>query len=278
MSTSTRTSVRAWSLSVTLLVIMLLVNMPLILTAINSLRPTVDILGGSTLLPEHVSLDNYVAVSNSTPYWTWFRNSMVIALTSAVLVLTASGLAGYSMSRYRTRTNTIYSSSLMMLQLFPIVLSVIALFVVFRMVHLINTPVPATILYVVMSLPFCTWMFKGFFDSIPRELEEAARLDGCSSFRAMTSVVMPLAAPGAAAVAVFAFLQAYNEFMVASAFLTEAATRTIPVGLREFIMQNRTEWGQMLAASTMAALPPVILFILLQKWMIRGMAAGAVKG
>lgn len=278
MNTSTRKSARAWMLSFTLFVIMLLVDMPLILTAINSLRPTIEILGGSTLLPGHVSLDNYVAVSNSTPYWTWFRNSMVIALISTVLVLIASGLAGYSLSRYRTRTNTIYSSSLMMLQLFPIVLSVIALFVVFRMVHLINTPVPATIVYVVMSLPFCTWMFKGFFDSIPRELEEAARVDGCSSFRAMTSVVMPLAAPGAAAVAVFAFLQAYNEFMVASAFLTQDATRTIPVGLRAFMMQNHTEWGQMLAASTLAALPPVILFILLQKWMIRGMSAGAVKG
>lgn len=278
MSTSTRNSVRGWTLSLTLLVIMLLVNMPLILTMVNSLRPTVEILGGSTLLPEHVSLDNYVAVNNSTPYWTWFRNSIVIALTSTVLVLISSGLAGYSMSRYRTRTNTIYSSSLMLLQLLPIVLSVIALFVIFRMLNLLNTPVPATILYVVISLPFCTWMFKGFFDSIPRELEEAARIDGCSSFRAMRSVVVPLAAPGAAAVAVFAFLTAYNEFMIASAFLTEASTRTIPVGLREFIMQNRTEWGQMLAASTMAGLPPIILFTLLQRWMIRGMAAGAVKG
>lgn len=278
MSTSTRNSVRGWTLSLTLLVIMLLVNMPLILTMVNSLRPTVEILGGSTLLPEHVSLDNYVAVNNSTPYWTWFRNSIVIALTSTVLVLISSGLAGYSMSRYRTRTNTIYSSSLMLLQLLPIVLSVIALFVIFRMLNLLNTPVPTTILYVVISLPFCTWMFKGFFDSIPRELEEAARIDGCSSFRAMRSVVVPLAAPGAAAVAVFAFLTAYNEFMIASAFLTEASTRTIPVGLREFIMQNRTEWGQMLAASTMAGLPPIILFTLLQRWMIRGMAAGAVKG
>jgi len=278
MNRAIRDVIGRWALPVALLVVMLVVNLPLILTAINSLRPTSDILGGTTLLPTNASFDNYVAVSKGTDYWTWFRNSMTIALTTTVLVLIAAGCAGYSMSRYRTRVNTVYSSALMLFQLFPIVLSVIALFVIFRTIGLINTPVPATILYVVMSLPFCTWMFKGFFDSIPRELEEAARIDGCSSLRAMTAIVMPLAAPGAAAVAIFAFLQSYNEFMVASAFLTETATRTIPVGLREFIMQNRTEWGQMLAASTMAALPPIILFVLLQKWMIRGMAAGAVKG
>jgi ABC-type glycerol-3-phosphate transport system permease component len=134
------------------------------------------------------------------------------------------------------------------------------------------------ILYVVMSLPFCTWMFKGFFDSIPRELEESARIDGCSSFQAMLRIVIPLAGPGAAAVAIFAFLQAYNEFMVASAFLPNEASNTIPVGLRNFESYDRIDWGGMLAASTMAFLPPLILFLLVQKWMIRGMAAGAVKG
>src|SRR5665647_674908 len=180
MNRGTRDSIGRWALAVALLLAMLLVNVPLILTAINSFRPTSDILGGTTLVPANVSFDNYVAVSKGTDYWTWFRNSMTIALTTTVLVLIAAGCAGYSMSRYRTRVNTVYSSALMLFQLFPIVLSVIALFVIFRTIGLINTPLPATILYVVMSLPFCTWMFKGFFDSIPRELEEAARIDGCS--------------------------------------------------------------------------------------------------
>lgn len=273
-----RKRVSRWALSIGLLLTMLLINIPLILTAINSFRPTADIIRGSTLFPRQVSLDNYLAVLQRTDYPLWFRNSMVIALIATALTLIASGCAGYSLSRYRTRVNAVYSSTLMAFQLFPIVLSVIALFVTFRALKLINTPVPAVVLYIVMSLPFCTWMFKGFFDSIPRELEEAARVDGASSFRAMISIVLPLAGPGAAAVAIYAFLLAYNEYMVASAFLVEATARTIPIGLRTFIQQYTTEWGQMLAASTLAALPPLILFLLVQKWMIKGMAAGAVKG
>jgi len=273
-----RRKLSRWALSLTLLFVMLLINIPLILTAINSFRPTADIMRGSTLIPRQVSLDNYAAVLGLTDYMLWFRNSITIALIATALTLIASGFAGYSLSRYRTRVNAVYSSALMAFQLFPIVLSVIALFVTFRALKLINTPVPAVVLYIVMALPFCTWMFKGFFDSIPRELEEAARVDGASSFRAMVSVVLPLAGPGAAAVAIYAFLLAYNEYMVASAFLVEATSRTIPIGLRTFIQQYTTEWGQMLAASTLAALPPLILFLLVQKWMIKGMAAGAVKG
>ena len=254
---------------------MLDTNSPLIPIAINSLRPTSDILGGSTLFPKNVSWDNYVAVSQGTNYWLLFRNSIVIALITTAVTLIAAGFSGYSLSRYKTAVNAGYSSALMVFLLFPIVLRVIALFVTFRQLGVINAPAPAVTLDIVMSLPFCTWMFKGFFDSIPRELEEAARLDGASSLRAMVSVVLPLAGPGAAAVAIFAFLQAYNEFMVASAFLVNQDVQTIPIGLRNFISYDRTAWGQMLAASTMAALPPVVLFLMVQKWMIRGMAAGA---
>jgi len=278
MTSQTRKRLGAWALSITLLVVMLLINIPLILTAVNSVRPTTDILSGSTLLPDNVTLENYITVLGRTDYALWFRNSIVIALIATAFTLVAAGFAGYSLSRYRTRVNAAYSSALMAFQLFPIVLSVIALFVTFRVLGLMNTPVPASVLYIVMALPFCTWMFKGFFDSIPRELEEAARCDGASSFRAMVSIVFPLAGPGAAAVAIYTFLLAYNEYMVASAFLQKPESRTIPLGLRSFIQYDATAWGPMLAASTLAALPPLVLFILVQKWMIQGMAAGAVKG
>jgi ABC-type glycerol-3-phosphate transport system permease component len=259
---------------------MFIIDLPLILTVINSFRPNSDILGGTTLFPDTVTWANYDTVisGDKIQYWTWFRNSILIAIITTAATLVAAGFAGYSMSRYRTIVNSIYSSTLMVFQMFPLVLSIIALFVTFRVLHLINTPAPVVILYVVMSLPFCTWMFKGFFDSIPRELEEAARIDGCSSFQAMWRIVLPLAGPGAAAVAIFAFLQAYNEFMVASAFLPNESSNTIPVGLRNFQTYDRTDWGAMLAASTLAFLPPLVLFLLVQKWMIKGMAAGAVKG
>lgn len=268
-----------WVKTVVLLLVMLLINMPLILTAVNSFRPRLDIMAGSTLMPDRVTLENYQAVLGNTRYPEWFLNSVWVSLVATAVVLVASGLAGYSLSRYATRVNAVYSNMLMVFQLFPLVLSIVGLMVLFVSVGLTKTFVPPIVLYIVMALPFCTWMFKGFFDSIPRELEEAARVDGCSSFRAMVSVVIPLAGPGAAAVAIYAFLLAYNEYMVASAFLKNPASlNTISIGLRSFFQQNTTEWGQMLAASTLAVLPPLVLFLLVQKWMIRGMAAGAVKG
>jgi len=269
----------SWVKATALLAIMLIINMPIILTAINSFRPKLDILKGSTLFPKVVTLDNYIAVLGKTQYTHWFINSVWVSLVAMAIALIASGFAGYSLSRYRTRVNSVYSNLLMAFQLFPLVLSIVALMVLFQKTGLTKTFFPAIILYIVMSLPFCTWMFKGFFDSIPRELEEQARVDGCTSFQAMLRIVVPLAGPGAAAVAIYAFLLAYNEYMVASAFLKNPASlNTISIGLRSFFQQYTTEWGQILASSTIAALPPLILFLLVQKWMIQGMAAGAVKG
>jgi len=269
----------SWVKAIALLAIMLIINMPIILTAINSFRPKLDILKGSTLFPKVVTLDNYIAVLGKTQYTHWFINSVWVSLVAMAIALIASGFAGYSLSRYRTRVNSVYSNLLMAFQLFPLVLSIVALMVLFQKTGLTKTFFPAIILYIVMSLPFCTWMFKGFFDSIPRELEEQARVDGCTSFQAMLRIVVPLAGPGAAAVAIYAFLLAYNEYMVASAFLKNPASlNTISIGLRSFFQQYTTEWGQILASSTIAALPPLILFLLVQKWMIQGMAAGAVKG
>jgi len=279
MNRHTKKRLAAWALSIVLLVVMLVINLPVILTVINSFRPTLDILSGSTLVPKNVTLANYQEVFGKTDFPRWFMNSVWISLATTAITLIASSLAGYSLSRYRTKVNTVYSNSLMVFQLFPLVLAIVALFVMFRLVGLIGTFVPAITLYVVMALPFCTWMFKGFFDSIPRELEQAARVDGCTSFQAMIHIVVPLAGPGAAAVAIYAFLLAYNEYMVASAFLNTSKTLwTIPLGLRSFMQQYTTDWGGILAASTLAVLPPLVMFLLVQKWMIKGMAAGAVKG
>ena len=274
-----RRTVMQWVKAIVLLVVMLIINMPIILTAVNSFRPKLDILTGSTLFPQHVTLENYAAVLSKTAYPHWFANSVWVSLLTTAVTLVVSGLAGYSLSRFRTKINAVYSNGLMAFQLFPLVLSIVALMVLFQRTGLTKTFFPAIVLYIVMALPFCTWMFKGFFDSIPRELEEAAKVDGCTTMQAMARVVVPLAGPGAAAVAVYAFLLAYNEYMVASAFLKNPAVlNTISIGLRSFFQQNTTEWGQILASATIAALPPLVLFLFVQKWMIQGMAAGAVKG
>jgi len=134
------------------------------------------------------------------------------------------------------------------------------------------------LVYTVLNLAFATWMFEGFFDAIPRELEEAAFVDGCSRFRTLTRIVLPLSGPGTAAVTIFTFLLCYNEFLIASIFLRDPNTMTIPVGIQMFMQQYSTDWGSLMAAASLASIPTIIFFLFVQKYMVQGVVAGAVKG
>jgi ABC-type glycerol-3-phosphate transport system permease component len=269
---------KRWLLFAVLMVIVIIVNYPVITMFLNSLRSTNEILTTDTIWPAHVTLQNYIYLSSRTSFWTFFTNSMIVACVGTLFSIVCASLAGYALSRFHIAFLTGYSRALLMAQMFPLILALIPLFILFRDLGLVNSYWSVILMYTVANLPFATWMFRGFFDSIPVELEEAALTDGCTRLQAFWRIVLRLAGPGVAAVAIFSFLFSYNEYLIASAFLRDPSLMTIPVGIQMFMQQYATDWGSLMAAATLAALPTIIFFSFVQKYMVLGAVAGAVKG
>lgn len=278
MTKQTRKRLVRWGLFFLTLAIVILVNLPIITMALNSLRTTEEILSERSLIPQNPSLINYQYVSNRTQFWTFFRNSIIVAFTGTAICIAAASLAGYALSRFRIVVTTGYSRLLLMIQMFPIILALIPLFILFKNLGLINTYFSVIIIYTVAQLPFATWMFRSFFDSIPIDLEEAAQIDGCSRLQAFRYVVLPLCAAAFAAVTIFAFLFNYNEYLIANIFLRNEATMTVPVGIQMFMQQYGTDIGNLAAAATLAMIPTFIMFLFVQKYMLYTAVGGAVKG
>jgi ABC-type glycerol-3-phosphate transport system permease component len=194
------------------------------------------------------------------------------------LSVAAAALAGYALSRFRSAALTAYSRLLFVVQMFPIILALIPLFVLFRSFGLINNPLSVIIVYTVVQLPFATWMARSFFDTIPTELEEAGLVDGCSRFGTFARIVLPLSGPGIAAVTIFSFLFSYNEFFVANIFLRDESSMTLPVGITMFMQQYATDWGSLMAAATVTLIPTFLLFLGVQKYIAYGAVGSGVKG
>lgn len=269
---------RNWHLSLLLLVIVFFVNLPIITMVLNSFKSNTEIMTSASLLPRQLKFDNYAYVNGKTNFWVQFKNSWIVAFYGTGISILIAAFAGYAISRYRTRGLSIFSNSLLMLQMFPIILVLIPLFILFRTMNLIDSYYSVIILYVTVHLPFAIWMYKGFFDSIPKELEEAAWIDGCSRLKGFLRIVLPISGPGIAAVAIFSFLFSWNEYLIANVFLRNEQYMTIPVGLQLFMQQYSTDWGGLTAAATLAMLPVLIFFLFIQKYMIHGAVAGSVKG
>ena len=198
--------------------IVLVINLPVIMTVLNALQTTEQLMTDRSLFPTHPTLANFLYLNDRTPFWTYLLNSMEVSFGCAALSVVAATLAGYALSRFKSRFLTYYSRSLFVVQMFPIILALIPLFVLFRNLGLINNPLSVIVVYTVVQLPFATWMARSFFDTIPDELEEAALVDGCSRFGAFLRIVVPLSGPGIAAISIFSFLFSYNEFFVANIF------------------------------------------------------------
>jgi ABC-type glycerol-3-phosphate transport system permease component len=267
-----------WLLLVVGLVVVFIVDFPILTVALNSFRTTESILSSASILPTQPTLVNYIYINSRTSFWTFLLNSSIVALASTLLSIVLAALAGFAMSRFKLRVLTGYNQTLSIVQMFPLILAIIPLFILFRNLNLVNNYIPVILVYTVTQLPFATWMLRAYFDSIPRELDEAAIVDGASRLRAFVQIILPLTLPGGAAVAIFSFLFSYNDFFISSVFLRDEPRMTIPVGIQSFMRQYGTDWGSLMAAATLGMVPTLILFFLIQRFMISGATAGAVKG
>ena len=258
--------------------IALVINAPILLMMLNSFQTTEMMLATTSVIPSQFTLANYSFLLSNTPFVTFFANSGLVAILSTALTLLAAALAGYALSRWQGRLLGGYARVLLMVQMFPIIMALIPLFIIFRTLGLINNPASVILVYAALHLPFATWMFRSFFDTIPRELDEAALVDGCSRLQAFLRIVLPLCGPGTAAVTVFSFLFSYNEFFVASVFLRDDTVMTVPVGVQMFMQQYATDWGSLMAAATATMVPAFVFFLFVQKYMAHGGVEGGVKG
>ncbi len=223
-------------------------------------------------------LEHYATVLLRTRFAAQFGNSVIVALSTTLACIVSGSLAGYALSRFRFRGKFLVSMTIFLAMMFPATVVLIPLFLVFRTLSLLNTYAGLILAYTTFALPFCTWMMKGFFDSIPVELEEAAIVDGCSKAGAMCRIALPLAAPGVAATAMFGFLLAWNEYLFALTLTTTEDMRTVPVGLTLFSGEYYTNYGALMAASLLVCVPVLVFFLYTNKYMIQGLTAGAVKG
>jgi ABC-type glycerol-3-phosphate transport system permease component len=267
-----------WSLFAAMCLLVIIVDMPIITMILNSFRSTGEILSSTSMFPQAPTLANYAYVAQRTSFFQYLLNSLIMAGGGMALSIMAATLAGYVLSRFRTPAVNVYARALFLVQMFPILLALIPLFIFFRTLGLINTYYSVIIMYTVAQLPFATSMFRAFFDGIPNDLEEAAKIDGANRLQAFGLVVLPLAGPAIAAVAIFAFLFSYNEYLIAAVFLRKEALFTVPIGIQQFMQQYSTDWGSLMAAAVMAMLPTFVLFLFIQKYMMYGAIGSGVKG
>lgn len=235
-----------------------------------------NILGGA--IGDAFTLEHFRAVLGGEAFWLWTRNSIVVALGTTLVGLLLAIPAGYAFSRYHFAGRKGAMFVFMLIQMFPGIIILVPYFMVMKTLGLLNTSLGLIVAYSVTALPLCVWMLKGFFDAVPRALEEAALLDGCNRVEVFFFVVLPLSLPAVAITALFSFLTAWNEFLLALVFNTSNDAYTLPVGLASMIPATGQLWGDFAAASIVVSIPVVILFVLFQRSLIQGMSSGAVKG
>ena len=252
---------------------------PLVWAFITSIKPTEEIHTQRVKYwSNNPTLDNYIRVLGRTDFPRQFLNSMIVSAGTTVFCVALSITASYAFSRFRFRGSTSLKKFFLASQMFPKVLVIIPLFIIMRNLRLLNTRISLILAYASFSLPYVVYMLLGYFMGIAQELDEAATVDGCSRTGILFRIVLPLAIPGIVATAIYAFINAWNELMFAVMFTSTREMRTLPVGLNSYIGEYGIEWGMMCAAGIMTAVPVILLFMFLQKYLIAGMTAGGVKG
>jgi multiple sugar transport system permease protein len=232
----------------------------------------------SMFWPSPIVNDNYAHLLGKTEFLGWFRNSVVVSVSSTLLATAIGTIGAYALARLRFLGRAFMASAVLITYLVPPSILFIPLYAQIRNLGMADSLTGLIATYPSFTVPFVTWLLMGYFESIPEELEEAAMIDGATRFGAFRRVVLPLAAPGLLAAALYAFTQAWNEFLYALVFITNVKLRTLPVGLSTFITGDVYGWGSLMAGAVLTTLPVIAAYVYLQRYMVEGLTAGSVKG
>ncbi|MBT1003472.1 carbohydrate ABC transporter permease [Paenarthrobacter sp. DKR-5] len=255
---------------------------PIYVMVTSALKPLSDVQGPFSWWPSSITFTPFVEMWKTVPLASYFVNSLIVAGAATVISLIIAVFASFAISRYRFLGRSIFSTTVLSTQMFPGVLFLLPLFLIFVNINtatgiqLVGTRGGLIITYLTFSLPFSIWMLAGYFDGIPHDLDEAAKVDGCGPMGALIRVVLPAARPGLIAVAIYSFMTSWGEVLFASVMTTDA-NRTLAVGLQLYSTQTNVYWNQIMAASLVVSVPVVVGFLLLQRNFVAGLTAGAVK-
>jgi arabinogalactan oligomer/maltooligosaccharide transport system permease protein len=257
---------------------------PVLLVCKKAFEPSAGFARSPSPIPEDVTLDHFRELVGSRGpdgellFLRHALNSAVVALLTTVVGVFLSCTAAYALSRFRFPGRRAGLTTFLVVQMFPASMLLLPLYVLLDRLGLLNSITGLVLVYATTAIPFCVWTLKGYFDSLPRELEEAARIDGAGPWRIFFTIVLPLARPGIAVTALFSFMTAWNEFIMASTFMTDESQYTLPVLLQSAVGEHSANWGLFAAGAIVTSLPVMALFYVLQRSLVGGLTAGSVKG
>jgi arabinogalactan oligomer/maltooligosaccharide transport system permease protein len=267
-----------------LVVVAAVVLYPVLWVLRMALTPSQAFATGLSPIPTNPSLQNFVDVvghHDLAGHWLFGRqlvNSLVVSGASAVVGVALATSAAYALSRFAFPGRKLGLGALLATQMFPSTMMMIPLYILLDELNLLDTQAGLVLVYATTSIPFSTWLLKGYFDTIPLELEEAARMDGASTLRIFLSIILPLARPAIAITALFSFMTAWNEFILAAKLMNAEMSYTLPVVLQSYVGQKSTAWGHFAAGAVVVSVPVMVLFFFLQRHLVEGLTAGSVKG
>jgi len=277
---------RLWKVAylIGLFIAMLIICLPGLWIIVSSLRPTVEIMAKPPVwIPQELSLEAYRSMFSGVgqggiPVWDYFRNSLIISITSTAIALIIGMSGGYAFARFRFRGKSTVFLGLMLTRSVPGVALSLPLFMVYARLGIIDTHFGLILTYVALNVPFTIWLIDGFFRQVPKDLAEAAQIDGCTRWQAFWQVEFPLAGPGIASAGIFAFLTCWNEYALASQLTRSVDSKTLPVGLLDYTSEFTIDWRGMCALAVVMIIPALALTFIIQKHLVSGLTFGAVKG
>ncbi|GGS48684.1 ABC transporter permease [Planobispora rosea] len=261
----------------TLILASLISIFPVVWLILTSLKPRDGWLSTELKLFDDSSLENYTRVLTETQFPSWLLNSVIIAGLTTIIGVFLASTTGYAISRFRFPGYRGVMWMLLITQMFPVAILIVPLYNLMAGLGLLNQIPGLVIAYMTVAVPFCAWMMKGYFDSIPREIDQAGMIDGLSPFGTFWRVILPLARPSLAVTAFYSFMTAWGEVAYATVFMTGDDTRTLAAGLQQFVGQHWSDWGLMTAAAVLIAVPAAVVFLLVQRNLVAGLTAGATK-